>query len=59
MELKLINEKELVNLRDKHAVVIVSDGKMKIVELPSHGNIEIFCHDKKVKQVKEINATNF
>lgn len=59
MELKSLTEDELKQLRGKHAIVIVSDGKMKVAELPSHGNVEIMCHDKKVKQVKEIQSTLF
>ena len=59
MELKLVNDDELKNIREKHAIIIVSDGKMKLAELPTFGNVQIDCGQGKVRTIKEMTDTKF
>ncbi|BAK94180.1 MAG: XtrA/YqaO family protein [Alkalibacterium sp.] len=59
MELKNITISDLKDIQTQHAVIVVSDGKMKLGQLPAYGNVNITCHEKKVKQVKEEQATKF
>jgi len=59
VKLKPISPDEIEKIRTKHAIIIASDGKLRYAELPNFGEVEITCHDKKVKQVKEIQATKF
>lgn len=59
MELKSITIDQLENISNAHAVIIVSNGKMKLGELPPYGNIEITCHENKVKRVKKEQETQF
>ncbi|MBX9115930.1 hypothetical protein HCG83_06350 [Enterococcus casseliflavus] len=55
MESKEITDIDLSNEKiiSSHFVAIVSDGKMKMIELPDYGEIQIICKDGKVKRVKE------
>lgn len=55
METKEVTEIDLSNEKivSSHFVAIVSDGKVKIVELPKYGETQIICKDGKVKRVKE------
>ncbi|EPH94731.1 hypothetical protein D922_01529 [Enterococcus faecalis 06-MB-DW-09] len=55
MESKVVTEIDLSNERasSSHFVAIVSDGKVKMIELPEYGEIQIICKDGKVKRVKE------
>lgn len=55
MESKEVTEIDLSNEKivSSHFVAIVSDGKVKIVELPKYGETQIICKDGKVKRVKE------
>lgn len=48
-EIDLSNEK----VSSSHFVAIVSDGKVKMIELPDYGEIQIISKDGKVKRVKE------
>ncbi len=50
---------QLETIRAGHAVIIVSDGKMKLGELPPYGTIQITCHENKVKRVKKEQETQF
>ena len=59
MELKSITMDQLETIRAGHAVIIVSDGKMKLGELPQYGTIQITCHENKVKRVKKEQETQF
>ena len=59
MQFKVIDLSDLEKIDNNHAVIIISDGKMKLAELPAYGNIEIFCHEKRVKQVKEMKTATF
>ncbi|MFZ4854039.1 XtrA/YqaO family protein [Enterococcus entomosocium] len=55
MESKEVIEIDLSNERvsSSHFVAIVSDGKVKMIELPDYGEIQIISKDGKVKRVKE------
>ncbi|VTT35846.1 Uncharacterised protein [Enterococcus casseliflavus] len=55
MESKEVTEIDLSNekVSSSHFVAIVSDGKMKMIELPKYGETQIICKDGKVKRVKE------
>ena len=55
MESKEISDIDLSNEKivSSHFVVIVSDSKVKMIELPEYGEIQIICKDGKVKRVKE------
>jgi hypothetical protein len=55
MESKEVTEIDLSNEKivSSHFVAIVSDGKVKIIELPKYGETQIICKDGKVKRVKE------
>ena len=59
MNLKHITVEQIEELQGSHAVVIISDDKIKLVELPSYGNVEITCHENKVKQVKEERSARY
>lgn len=59
MELKPITIEQLEKINSNHALIIVSNGKMKIAELPAYGEVEIQCHEKRVKRVKQTKATTF
>lgn len=59
MQLKNITVSDLKKIQSEHVLIVVSDGKMKLGELPAYGNVSIKCHDKKVKQVIEEQATKF
>lgn len=55
MESKEVTEIDLSNEKivSSHFIAIVSDGKVKIIELPKYGETQIICKDGKVKRVKE------
>lgn len=55
MESKEVIEIDLSNERvsSSHFVAIISDGKVKMIELPDYGEIQIISKDGKVKRVKE------
>lgn len=55
MESKEVTGIDLSNekVSSSHFVAIVSDGKMKMIELPDYGEIQIISKDGKVKRVKE------
>lgn len=55
MESKEITDIDLSNenIISSHFVAIVSDSKVKMIELPEYGEIQIICKDGKVKRVKE------
>lgn len=55
MESKEVTEIDLSNekVSSSHFVAIVSDGKVKMIELPDYGEIQIISKDGKVKRVKE------
>lgn len=55
MESKEVTEIDLSNekVSSSHFVAIISDGKMKMIELPDYGEIQIISKDGKVKRVKE------
>lgn len=58
MEMKLITSVEEIELiRNKHAVIVVSNGKMHLGELPAYGDVEIVCKDKKAVRIKEKTET--
>ncbi|MHC5375616.1 XtrA/YqaO family protein [Enterococcus sp. LJL120] len=59
MELKNIEPSELEKFKGKNAVVIISNGQMKVAELPDFGTVNIVCKDNKVKRVKEEKETLF
>lgn len=59
MELKYITMEQIEKLQESHAIIIVSDGKMKLAELPPYGSVEITCHENKVKQIKEERSARF
>ncbi|MHC5248808.1 XtrA/YqaO family protein [Enterococcus sp. LJL90] len=59
MELKNIEPSELEKFEGKNAVVIISNGQMKVAELPDFGTVNIVCKDNKVKRVKEEKETLF
>lgn len=60
MELKLLMDIEDVeNIREKHAVIIVSDGKMQFAELPQFGKVQINCSGGVVKQVDQNTGVKF
>ena len=51
MKLQSLTEEELQKLRGKHAVVIVSNGKIQLAELPKYGMVEIHCSDGIAKNI--------
>ncbi|EGP4917217.1 TPA: XtrA/YqaO family protein [Enterococcus faecium] len=53
MELKVIELSDIEKMQGEHCLIIISNGQMKIVELPSFGTTVIESHCNKVKQVKE------
>ncbi|WP_265458703.1 XtrA/YqaO family protein [Enterococcus sp. HY326] len=53
MELKNINPADIEKFKGKNAVIIISNGQMKVAELPDFGTVNIVCKDNKVKRVKE------
>ena len=58
MELRLIKSiEEIPNLRERHAIIIVSDGKIQLGDLPNYGDVEIVCRDKKAVRVKKKTET--
>lgn len=58
MELRLIKSiEEIPNLRERHAIIIVSDGKIQLGDLPVYGDVEIVCKDKKAVRVKKKTET--
>lgn len=53
MEMKSVTSlEELENIREKHAIIVVSDGKIQVGELPAYGDVQIVCKDKKAKRIK-------
>ena len=57
MELKTLADiDEVVEhcLTEKHAVIILSDGKMQLANLPAYGDVQLVCKDKKAKRIKVI-----
>jgi len=59
MNWKRADQEDLEKIADKNVIIIISDGKMKISDLPDYGEIEITCHERKVKNIKEIRTTKF
>lgn len=59
MELKSTTIKELEELQGKNALVIISNGQIKMAELPKFGIVEITSHDEKVTFVEEKRKTKF
>ena len=58
MELRLIKSiEEIPNLRERHAIIIVSDGKIQLGDLHNYGDVEIVCKDKKAVRVKKKTET--
>jgi hypothetical protein len=55
MKSKEINDIDLSSEKiiSSHFVAIASGGKVKMIELPEYGEIQIICKDGKVKRVKE------
>lgn len=53
MELKVIELSDIEKMQGEHCLIIISNGQMKSVELPSFGTTVIESHCNKVKQVKE------
>lgn len=59
VELKPITGEELKDIGDKHVLIVVSDGKIRIAELPKYGKVQINCSDGIVRQVEENTSTKF
>lgn len=59
MELKTVTMDQLANIQGKHALIIVSDGKARLVDLPAYGKIEISCHENKVKVINQKLSAQF
>lgn len=53
VELKVIELSDIEKMQGEHCLIIISNGQMKSVELPSFGTTVIESHCNKVKQVKE------
>lgn len=53
MKLKVIELSDIEKMQGEHCLIIISNGQMKCVELPSFGTTVIESHCNKVKQVKE------
>ena len=50
---------QLANIQGKHSLIIVSDGKARLVDLPAYGKIEISCHENKVKVINQKLSAQF
>lgn len=48
MELKSTTTEEIVELQGKNAIVIISNGQMKVAELPQYGTVTLNVKDGKV-----------
>lgn len=48
MELKSTTMQEIVELQGKNAIVIISNGQMKVAELPRYGTVTLNVKDGKV-----------
>lgn len=59
MELKSTTIKDIEKMQGKNVIIIISNGKMKVAELPSFGIVEITSHDEKVTFVEEKKKTRF
>ena len=57
MELKPIKISDISELN--HVAVIISDGKIRVAELPKFGNVQINCGNGSVQKVQEITDTKF
>lgn len=57
MELKPIKISDISELN--HVAVIISDGKIRVAELPRFGNVQIDCGNGTVRTVKEMTDTKF
>lgn len=53
IKIKTIDTKNFKELHEEHAVVILSQGKARLVELPEFGTLQIICKDNHVKRIKE------
>lgn len=53
MELKNINIDQIKKIKGENAIVLISNGQMKCLEMPSYGIVEIISKDGKVKRIKE------
>ena len=53
MELKVIGLSDIEKMQGEHCLIIISNGQMKSVELPSFGTtvIESHCNKEEVKQL--------
>lgn len=59
LKLKSADFEEIAKLQGKHVIVLISNGQIKVGNLPDHGKIEITTRDSKVHQVKEEISTLF
>ena len=59
MELKPIKIEDIKKYSDKHVAVIISNGKIRVAELPKFGNVQIDCGNGTVRTVKEMTDTKF
>ena len=48
MELKSTTMQEIEGLQGKNAIVIISNGQMKVAELPQYGTVTLNVKDGKV-----------
>lgn len=48
MELKSTTMQEIKELQGKNAIVIISNGQMKVAELPQYGTVTLNVKDGKV-----------
>lgn len=51
MEITVDDIAKIKELQGKHCIVVVSNGKTKIKEIPDHGKVEITAHNGKVKAI--------
>ncbi len=59
LELKSTTIKEIEEVQEKNMLVIISNGQIKMAELPKFGIVEIISHDEKVTFVEEKRKTKF
>lgn len=50
---------KLEHLPSDHMVIIVSNGKVRKLQLPAYGKVSISCHDKQVRTVKKETDSKF
>lgn len=44
--------KDLPDILRNHSLVLITDGKILVGNLPAYGDVQIVCKDKKAKRIK-------